>query len=447
MQNPAIPCDIDAEIAVMGSILMDENIIYQVSDILTPDDFFDSKNRLLYKVMLQLFRSGQKIDITTILSQLNKNNLLEQCGGIEYLSSIVDRTYTTSNIDTYIQLIENAALRRNTIFKLNELAQSGYDNKVSAFDYLELVEKNVFELSNRRRVESFKPISIVSQNVMKQTEENATRTSEVIGLDTGFSSLNRYTQGFQGGQLIILAARPAMGKSAMAMNLAVNVATKNKDGHGSVAVFSLEMTAEQLFERMVAADSSIKLNLIKNGKIHKNDWIRFTTGCSRLGALNLFFDDSPGPTIGNIRAKCRKLKAEQGLDFVVIDYLGLIEADASMAHASTQTKITQMTRSLKLMARELDIPILVLCQLSRKVEDRDEKKPIMSDLRDSGSIEQDADIVMFLYREDYYNHSSERKGEADLIIAKNRSGSVHDGLPFIFTGEYQRFKEKKDEEN
>lgn len=447
MQNPAIPCDIDAEIAVMGSILMDENIIYQVSDILTPDDFFDSKNRLLYKVMLQLFRSGQKIDITTILSQLNKNNLLEQCGGIEYLSSIVDRTYTTSNIDTYIQLIENAALRRNTIFKLNELAQSGYDNKVSAFDYLELVEKNVFELSNRRRVEAFKPISIVSQNVMKQTEENATRTSEVIGLDTGFSSLNRYTQGFQGGQLIILAARPSMGKSAMAMNLAVNVATKNKDGHGSVAVFSLEMTAEQLFERMVAADSSIRLNLIKNGKIHKNDWIRFTTGCSRLGALNLFFDDSPGPTIGNIRAKCRKLKAEQGLDFVVIDYLGLIEADASMAHASTQAKITQMTRSLKLMARELDIPILVLCQLSRKVEDRDEKKPIMSDLRDSGSIEQDADIVMFLYREDYYNHSSERKGEADLIIAKNRSGSVHDGLPFIFTGEYQRFKEKKDEEN
>lgn len=447
MQNPAIPCDIDAEIAVIGSILMDENIIYQVSDILTPDDFFDSKNRLLYKVMLQLFRSGQKIDITTILSQLNKNNLLEQCGGIEYLSSIVDRTYTTSNIDTYIQLIENAALRRNTIFKLNELAQSGYDNKVSAFDYLELVEKNVFELSNRRRVESFKPISIVSQNVMKQTEENATRTSEVIGLDTGFSSLNRYTQGFQGGQLIILAARPSMGKSAMAMNLAVNVATKNKDGHGSVAVFSLEMTAEQLFERMVAADSSIRLNLIKNGKIHKNDWIRFTTGCSRLGALNLFFDDSPGPTIGNIRAKCRKLKAEQGLDFVVIDYLGLIEADASMAHASTQAKITQMTRSLKLMARELDIPILVLCQLSRKVEDRDEKKPIMSDLRDSGSIEQDADIVMFLYREDYYNHSSERKGEADLIIAKNRSGSVHDGLPFIFTGEYQRFKEKKDEEN
>lgn len=447
MQNPAIPCDIDAEIAVIGSVLLDENVFYQVSDILTPEDFFDSKNRLIYKVMLQLFRSGQKIDVTTILSQLSKNSLLEQCGGIEYLSSIADRSYTTINVDTYIQLIENAALRRNTIFKLNELAQSGYDNKVSAFDYLELVEKNVFELSNRRRVESFKPISIISQNVMKQTEENATRTSEVIGLDTGFSSLNKYTQGFQGGQLIILAARPAMGKSAMAMNLAVNVATKNKDGHGCVAVFSLEMTAEQLFERMVAADSSIRLNLIKNGKIHKNDWIRFTTGCSRLGSLNLFFDDSPGPTIGNIRAKCRKLKAEQGLDFVVIDYLGLIEADASMAHASTQAKITQMTRSLKLMARELDIPILLLSQLSRKVEDRDEKKPIMSDLRDSGSIEQDADIVMFLYREDYYNHSSERKGEADLIIAKNRSGSVHEGLPFIFTGEYQRFKEKKDEEN
>ena len=447
MQNPAIPCDIDAEIAVIGSVFLDDNVLYQVADLLIPDDFFDSKNRMIYKVMLQLFRGGKSIDVTTVTSALTANNLLEQCGGIEYISSIADKSYTTANIDSYIEMIQNAALRRNTIFKLNELAQSGYDNKVSAFDYLENVEKVVFELSSRRKVEDFKPVSIVSKTVMETTEANATRTSDVIGLDTGFSSLNKYTQGFQTGQLIILAARPAMGKSAMAMNLAVNVATKNKDGHASVAIFSLEMPAEHLFERMVAADSSIRLNLIKNGKIHKNDWLRFTTGCSRLGALNLFFDDSPGATIASIRAKCRKLKAEQGLDFIVIDYLGLIESDAASARASTQEKITKITRSLKLMARELDLPVLLLSQLSRKVEERDEKKPIMSDLRDSGSIEQDADIVLFLYREDYYNHSSERKGEADLIIAKNRSGSTHEGLPFIFTGEYQRFKEKKDEEN
>ena len=233
----------------------------------------------------------------------------------------------------------------------------------------------------------------------------------------------------------------------MAMNLAVNVAAKNKNGHGTVAIFSLEMSAEQLVERMVAADSSIRLNQIKNGRISQNDWIRFTTSCSRLGGMNLYFDDSSNSTIASIRAKCRKLSAESGLDFVVIDYLQLIESDSSQARASQQEKISKITRSLKLMARELDVPVLALSQLSREVEKRDDKKPIMADLRDSGSIEQDADIVMFLYRDDYYNHASERKGEADLIIAKNRSGSTNEGLPFIFTGEFQRFKEKKDEES
>ena len=237
-----------------------------------------------------------------------------------------------------------------------------------------------------------------------------------------------------------------MGKSAMAMNLAVNVATRNNGGHARVAIFSLEMSAEQLVERMVAADSSIKLGQIKNGHIPKPDWVRFNTSCSKLSRMNLYFDDSSSITVSSIRAKCRKLKAEEGLDFVVIDYLQLIEGDSSTKNASQMEKVSKITRSLKLMARELEIPVLALSQLSREVEKRDEKKPIMSDLRDSGSIEQDADIVMFLYRDDYYNSGSERKGEADLIIAKNRSGQTSEGLPFIFTGEYQRFKEKKEEE-
>lgn len=447
MNTPMVPCEIEAEIALIGCIFLDENIIYQVVDLLAPEDFYDSKNRLIYKTMLQLSKTGKSIDATTVLSTLSSSNLLEQCGGIEYISKIADYEYSTANVDSYVDLIENAALRRNTIHTLNGLAQNGYDNKLNAFDYLEEVEKSIFELSKRRRVDSFKTISGVSKAVLENTEKNASRNEEIIGLDTGFSGLNKFTQGFQNGNLIILAARPAMGKSAMAMNLAVNVATKNKNGHASVAVFTLEMSAEQLVERMVAADSSIRLNQIKNGKIAKNDWIRFTTSCSKLGGMNLYFDDSSDSTIASIRAKCRKLKAEMDLDFVVIDYLQLIESDAASQRASQQEKISKITRSLKLMARELEVPVLALSQLSRAVEQRDEKKPIMADLRDSGSIEQDADIVMFLYRDDYYNHSSERKGEADLIIAKNRSGSTTEGLPFMFAGEYQRFKEKKDEEN
>ena len=446
MQTLKVPCELEAEGAILGCVFLDQNVIYQIADLLDADDFYDSRNRFIYKSMIQLSRDGRGIDPTTVIAQLQVSNLLEQCGGIQYISSLADLGYSTLNIESYVELVQNASLRRRAIETLRDLSQAGYDNGLNAFDYLEQVEKSVFELSKDRKVDSFRHISDVSRAVLEATERNANRNEDVIGLDTGYGCLNKITQGFQNGQLIILAARPAMGKSAMALNLAVNVANSNKGGNAGVAVFSLEMSAEQLVERMIAADSSIRLNQIKNGRIAKNDWIRFNSSCSKLANINLYFDDSSDPTIAKIRAKCRKLKAESGLDFVVIDYLQLISPDQASAKLSQQEKITRITRSLKLMARELDIPVLALSQLSRAVEQRDDKKPIMADLRDSGSIEQDADIVMFLYRDEYYNHASERKGEADLIISKNRSGSTHEGLPFMFAGEYQRFKEKKEEE-
>lgn len=446
MNAPKVPCELEAEAAILGCVFLDQNIIYQIADLLKADDFYDSKNRFIYKAMLDLSKGGHGIDPTTVIAQLQLTNVLEQSGGIGYISSLADLGYSTLNIESYVELVQNAALRRRAIDTLRDLSQAGYDNNQSAFDYLEEVEKRVFDLSKDRKVDTFKHISEVSRAVLEATERNANRNEDVIGLDTGYGCLNKITQGFQNGQLIILAARPAMGKSAMALNLAVNVANKNKGGNAGVAVFSLEMSAEQLVERMIAADSSIRLNQIKNGKIAKNDWIRFNSSCSKLAGINLYFDDSSDPTIAKIRAKCRKLKADGNLDFVVIDYLQLISPDQASAKLSQQEKITRITRSLKLMARELEIPVLALSQLSRAVEQRDDKRPIMADLRDSGSIEQDADIVMFLYRDEYYNHSSERKGEADLIISKNRSGSTHEGLPFMFAGEYQRFKEKKEEE-
>ncbi|MDE7106566.1 MAG: replicative DNA helicase [Anaeroplasmataceae bacterium] len=445
-QVPSVPCNVEAEIALIGCILMDENLIIELSDILIPDDFYDAKNRLIYRTMLNLSKEGKNIDVTTVVSTLEANHLLEQCGGIDYLSSIADRSYSTLNFESYCDLVSEAAMKRTTIQKLTKLAQDGYDSKVEAFDYVDLVEKEVFELSKRRKVDSFKPISIVSKTVMTNTEQNSSRTDEVVGLDTGFGCLNKYTQGFQPGQLIILAARPAMGKSAMAMNLAVRMARANKGGRATVAIFSLEMSAEQLVERMIACDSNIRLNNIKNGRIGtKNDWTRFNTACNNLGQLNLYFDDSSDASISSIRAKCRKLASDTGLDFIVIDYLQLIESDNMNSRATQQERVSKISRSLKLMARELNVPVLALSQLSREVEKRDDKKPIMADLRDSGSIEQDADIVMFLYREDYYNKSSTRKNEADLIISKNRSGSTNNGLPFMFTGEYSRFTEKKEE--
>jgi len=440
-ENIQIPQEIDSEIAIIGCIFLDPNSMFQVADELSAEDFYDPRNRLIYQAMLDLNRSGSAIDATTVASELNQKNLFEQAGGFDYLSMLTDYGYSTDNMDSYIQLVEDASLKRKAINVLNNLAQKGYDINVNAFDYIDDVERTVFDLSKRRKVDEFRGIKDVAEAVSQQTIKNASRNGEIIGIDTGFQCLNKICQGFQPGQLIILAARPAMGKSAMAMNLAVNVATHNNNGNASVAIFNLEMSAEQLVERMIACEASIQLGKIKNGQIPKNDWVRFNTGIEKLSQLNLYFDDSSDSTIASIRAKCRKLKSNSRLDFVVIDYLQLIESEGK----SQIEKVTKITRSLKLMARELDCPILALSQLSREVEKRDEKKPIMADLRDSGSIEQDADIVMFLYREDYYNKASERKGEADLIVSKNRSGATSEGLPFLFTPEFQRFKEKKEE--
>ncbi|MDE6013479.1 MAG: replicative DNA helicase [Anaeroplasmataceae bacterium] len=441
----SVPQNVEAERALIGCILVDGDLMIEISDRLEANDFYDVKNRLLFRAMKQLFDDKKSIDVTSLVSSLQTNQLLEQCGGVEYISSIAKASYSSLNYETYCDLIYEASVKRNTLEKLNKLYQEGYNPNVQAYDYVDLVEKEVFELSKRKNVENFRPISEVSKTVMSNTINNANRTDEVIGLNTGYPCLNKYTQGFQNGQLIILAARPAMGKSAFAMNLAVNIASKNDNGNATVAIFSLEMSSEQIVERMLACESSIRLNNIKSGHIAKGDWPRFQTACVRLGGLNLYFADSSNSTISAIRAKCRKLASESRLDFVVIDYLQLIESDASYARATQQEKISKISRSLKLMAIELGIPVLALSQLSRAVEQRDDKRPMMADLRDSGSIEQDADIVMMLYREDYYKKDSERKNEADLIISKNRSGATHEGLPFHFMGEFARFKEKTEE--
>lgn len=445
MPNPVIPSNIEAEVALLGCVFIDGELIISIADQLRPDDFYDSKNRILFKTILQMREEGKSIDITSVASELTNLDLLASVGGIEYLSSLANFSYSTINVDTYISIIIDSALKRQTINELSRLAQKGYEGDLKAFDYIESVEQSVFELSKRRRVDDFRHIKGVAKNVLETTANAAKNDEEIVGLDTGFRSLNRFTLGFQPGQLIILAARPSMGKSAFAMNLAVNIANHNRGGHASVAIFSLEMAAEQLTERMIACDASLKLNYIKNGRFPSpDDWRRFESSSAKLGDMNLYFEDSASVKVSDIRAKCRKLSSDHGLDFVVIDYLQLIAAEVESK--SQQEDISKISRSLKLMARELNVPVLALSQLSRAVEKRDDKKPIMADLRDSGSIEQDADIVMFLYRDEYYTHKADSKGEAQLIISKNRSGATSEGLDFRFQGEYARFTERVNHE-
>lgn len=449
-QTPVIPAELEAEAAVLGTIFLDPNSFTTAFASLGATDFYEPKNRIIFKAMMELNEAGSTIDLTTLVSHLTNTNVLEQAGGLDYISLISTRGYTTDNIDIYIELVANAAIRRQVIKQLGDLSQDGYKTDIPTPDYLDKVENIVFEISKTRKTKSLVHVADVTKEVMADIERKSSLNQEVIGLDTGYNRLNFLTQGFQPEQLIILAARPSMGKSAFALNLAMNVATKNKNGRATVAVFSLEMSANLLVERMLAADSSIAAKSIREGRIMQNEWARFNTTCSKISHLNIYFDDQSEVTMASIKSKCRKLQESSGLDFVVIDYLQLIAPDKGSEKASLNEKVSKISRSLKLMARELKIPVLALSQLSRKTDDRKEevKIPQLSDLRDSGAIEQDADIVMFIYRDEYYKKDKSTKpGIAEVVIAKNRSGSLG-SAEFNFRTDIQKFTDYiKDDSN
>ena len=441
MQNIVVPANVEAERSLLGAILLDYTILNKVEGRLYDRDFYEPRNKVIFNSMLDLFRDGKNIDITSLISDLETKGNLTKAGGYEYISSLADIGYSTSNADTYIQFIEDASLRRDALKLLQALTERGYRSDNTTQSFLEDMERSVFDLSKRRKIGTFTSIKDITGTVLANAEAQSRQKENVVGLKTGFHELDKYTLGFQPGQLIILAARPAMGKSAMAINLACNVASKNLKGKATCAIFSLEMPQEQLVERMIASDSKISLKSIKTGFLKDPEWIRIQTACTRLNSLNIYFSDETDLTVAKIKSVCRQLKELNGLDFVVIDYLQLISSDGGR---STVEEVSRISRSLKLMAQELNIPVMALSQLSRAVEKRDDKHPMMADLRDSGSIEQDADIVMFLYRDDYYNKNSTRKGEADLIIAKNRSGQTteEDGIPLMFNGAFSNFSEK-----
>ncbi len=438
-----VPMNLEAEIGILNCILIDDSVINIIEDNLQTSDFFDNRNRIIYSSMLDIIREANHPDIPLLSSKLEEKEKFSEIGGFEYLKQILSFGYSTSNINSYVRLVKETSLKRKTIDELNKLAQDGFDTKINVNDYLDNVEKTVFELSQYKKTTDFKTIAEVSNRVREITEEMAKAEHEVTGLSTGFDNLNKLTLGFQNGNLIILAARPSMGKSAFALNLAIQTAKSNNNGKACVAVFSLEMPAEQLVKRMYASEASIPLSNINSGKLSPTEWKQMANSAHLFNSLNLFFDDSSLVTIGDIRSKCRKLKAsETGLDLVVIDYLQLISSKDS--RKSKQEEVSQISRGLKLLARELNIPVIALSQLSRNVDSREDKRPILSDLRDSGSIEQDADIVSFLYREDYYTRQN--SGNCDFILAKNRSGATAT-LKYIFEPQTQKFIDNGKEEN
>lgn len=436
--NVALPNHLYAEQQVLGTVFLDEKVVLDLIDKLNREDFFDLKHQVIFDAFVQLTSENQSIGFPSVLSRLEQNKTLGQAGGAEYVISLAEHMPTVAHLDTHITAVKDASLKREVIKVAGDIAKEGFKEELSAGEYVSKAEELIFEISQKRKTSEFTKLKEVLVEVREKLDRISKNKGGISGLSTGFSNLDSLSSGFQPEELIILAARPAMGKSAFALNLVINAAKRNKDSEAVVALFSLEMANDQLASRMISYEGDIAGGKLKSGMLDSNDWASLRMAEESLEKLNIVFDDSAAVTVADIRAKCRKLKQSQGLDLVVIDYLQLIKDEGRSGNR--QEEVAKISRSLKQMARELKVPVIALSQLSRSLESRDDKRPVLSDLRESGSIEQDADIVLFLYRHDYYTKDDIPKtGDAELIVAKNRQGQSSQRLMYKFDGAYSRF--------
>lgn len=428
------PHDLEAEQAVLGSMLTDKDAVIASIEVLKPESFYREDNRIIYEAILNLYNNSEPIDIITLKSELESLGKFEQVGGLEYLASLPDKVPTTANVQKYINIVEEKGILRNLIRTANEIIDLGYDPTEDVEDIMDNAEKKIFNIMQNKNQKGYTPIKDVLVETFNQLEELYNQKQHITGVPTGFSELDYKTAGFHGSDLILIAARPAMGKSAFALNIATNAATK---ANVPVAIFSLEMSKEQMVNRMLCSEAMVDSNKVRTGKLEEDDWVKLAGTIGPLSEAEIYIDDTPGISVMEIRAKCRKLKLEKNIGMVVIDYLQLVQA-SSRRIGSREQEISEISRSLKILAKELDVPVVALSQLSRAVEQRPDHRPMLSDLRESGAIEQDADIVMFLYRDDYYNEESEKKDIAEVIIAKHRAGSTGT-VELLWLGSYTKF--------
>ena len=422
MAERNIPQSKEAEKAVLGSAFLSKTALQKICDELSPEHFYSEANAKIFETLQELNDEDKPIDITIVTNKLSEKKILSQVGNVEYLSEIIDSVPSASNVEYYINIVKEKMIGRKIIETATDIANDAYASEDSIYDVLENAEMKMLRIGNMRKTSEFQRIQDVAYRAQENLEKLAEQGSEITGLATGFSEFDKLTAGLQPSQFIIIAARPAMGKTAFALNLATYAATHSNK---SVAIFNLEMSAEQLANRILQSLGQIDGGKMRTGRLEHNDWKRLNEAISQLSDTNLFLDDTPGITIGEIRSKCRRLStSKEGLGIVIIDYLQLISGSSKYA-GNRQQEVSEISRSLKTMALELGVPVIALAQLSRAVEGRDDKRPIMSDLRESGSIEQDADIVAFLYRDDYYNKEARMDGNisiSEFIVAKHRNG-------------------------
>lgn len=427
------PQNIEAEQSVIGSMLLDKEVIPTVTEILKSEDFYRDDHKEIFEAVIDLFDKAKPVDIITVAEQLKLRSTLDSIGGLEYLTNIATNVPTTANVKHYAKIVEEKAILRRLIKTSSDIVNMGFEASEEVGYILDRAEKGIFDILQKRNTQGFAPIKDVLVDAFNRLEELYNNKGYITGIPTGFADLDFKTSGLQNSDLLLIAARPAMGKTAFALNIAQHAAI-----HGGVpvAVFSLEMSKEQLVNRMLCSEAMVDSQKMRTGKLEDSDWQKIARALGPLSEAPIYIDDTPGISITEIRAKCRRLKLEKNLGLVVIDYLQLMQGKGKIE--SRQQEVSEISRSLKILAKEINVPVITLSQLSRAPEMRTDHKPILSDLRESGAIEQDADIVMFLYRDDYYNPDTEKKNIAEVIIAKHRSGSTG-SVELLWLGQYTKF--------
>lgn len=436
------PQNIEAEQAVLGAMLIDKEAIAKATEVLSADDFYREAHRVIFSAMLELYNKNEAVDMVTVTEILKRDNKLEDIGGIAYITSLANVVLTAANVKYHADIVAEKSVLRQLVRVSTEIAAMGYEANEDVGTLLDTAESRILEISNRKKKTDFTAINDVLMDSVQSIESLLQNKGGLTGLPAGFADLDKLTSGLHPSDFIILAARPSMGKTALALNIVQNVALRAHKVIGgeprSVAFFSLEMSKEQLVNRMLCAEAGIDSQRLRVGEMHDEDWTHLWDACDTMSRAKIYIDDTAGITAMDMRSRARRLKAEHGLDLIVVDYLQLMQGSGKRTYSGDrQQEVSEISRSLKALARELDVPVLALSQLSRSVESRQVKRPMLSDLRESGSLEQDADIVAFLYREDYYNPETENK-HTELIIAKHRNGPV-DTVNLFFQKQFTKF--------
>ncbi len=430
------PHNLEAEQSVLGSMLLDRDAIPAAAEILRPDDFYGNNNSELYEAIIDLFDSGQPADLVTVTERLRQKGRLESAGGIEYIARIASAVPTTANISHYAHIVEEKSILRKMIKAASDIVALGYESGEDASYILDKAQQSIFDVLQRRDVKGVAHIKDVLVEAFGRLEELYNNKEAFTGIPSGFIDLDYKTSGFQNSDLILIAARPSMGKTSFALNIAQYAAIHR---HIPVAVFSLEMSKEQLVNRVLCCEAMVDSHRVKTGRLEDDDWSKIAKVLGPISEAPIYIDDSSSSSIMEIRAKCRRLKLEKKIKLVIIDYLQLMQGRGRTENR--QQEISEITRSLKILAKEINVPVITLSQLSRAPESRSDHKPMLSDLRESGAIEQDADLVLFLYREDYYKKDTNKKNIVEVIIAKHRNGSTG-SVELVWLDQFTKFANK-----